>query len=1369
MPIRGMQDKREFDKEKLKELAFLDDLTSLYNRRYLYRYLPTELEDMRAVGKKLCLFMMDVDNFKEINDTYGHLCGDKALVEIAEVLRKSLRREDTVIRYAGDEFMAILPGTEEEIAARIAQRIVDTMNKKLFQESADKPKFHVTISIGLALFPDDAQVAEKLIHQADRALYSSKRSGRNRLCSAKDVTTEVLDETRIQEVFLTPQLFGREQPLDRLKGLLDEAAKGQSKFILIKGERGIGKTRLLEELKKTAQLKGITEISASCLPEISAQPYQILISALENLFSSLGPQVREFIRSLPEAQTAQLANYIPALQGFLPENLKKLQTSLSEQGQVDLFKGICQSLIYVVKRNTLVLIIDDFHWMDKETLQLFNYIIKELHNIPILIIAAYRQEELKNRSADTSLQELLLKMQQDKLVDELTLEPLEKKDVQEFIETVFAGINVSAQFVDVVYDVSAGNPLFTEELLRSLAKKGFIFYQDGKWHSREITEATLSPFLKEAVQKRFIELDEETRPIVSAAAVIGEIFDFDILCQLLDKDPGYILEVIDRAARQHLIMQESPFQTDKFKFNSGVIRDVIYGSINPREKQELHRRLALIEEKAYKNRIDSVAGTLGYHFAKAQDKEKTALYSQMLLEKAKHMPAYEDVFGFLQDAFLEKVEEIVVPLSDASIKLVPAMVRSMRLAVQNVRLYPGHSAVRKTFVNQAYKSLTDILNKDSSLIISTAENRLLINGEEISEKARRESAADAFIAIMIDYRIKSINFKQDLTEGELNIFLEGLSQDYDELIEQGGLSGMLRKNEVTHIKVNEIRYEQTSKLAKQRTQFEEAMLIDYLIGRSSDSPGGRNQIAFQMAGDPKKLSGALTKIAEETKAKDDQDKTEVQVNSVFKSLQRLMGQVTKYAKGEEGQYRKNIVQAIMALDEGLRGKMVQTQLKSGNPIFRDIINDTVRLFPDEEILKTVTQEFAESKGDLADIRHLIGRLLLDPQRKQRLLPQLKTKLAELGITKEETAWVLGKTLWQDLSLDEKIKQLLELPADKYIKLEISKQIGDLVSEVLKNNQDNQARAIIDKLLRQLEEKSAEVRGITLKDLAKISERLIFKEKFFLLQQITSTLIGKLNQEKDAGVYAVLAQVLSAICASLIKKQNFMQAAEILKEMNLRLDKKSNLPEIQKKAIAEAKTKTVATNSLIEWLTKLLAAKIESDHAVYEISQVIAGIGPPAIEAILTLGVSQDLYIDPFRAYALRWSIAKVLRNMGEEAVLCLQERLAEKEPELIKATLEIFRHMQNKDVVKHLSPLLKHQDLNVRKDTIITLGKIGGSEAMKMLSETIKDKDSQIRLAAIRALANIGTKEVLPLLKPLMKEAEFAEELKRIIWRIEEK
>ena len=1382
MPIRGMEESRELDKEKLRELAFIDDLTGLYNRRYLYQCLPAELKEVKNLSKELSLFMIDVDTFKEVNDTYGHLCGDKILMEIAQILQKSFREGDIVVRYAGDEFVAILPGAQEDIAVNIAKRVVQQIDGNPFRENEGETSIHVTISIGLAVFPHDAQDPEKLIYQADRALYSSKRSGRNCICVAKDVPTEILDEAKLQELYPCRELVGREEQLNALKELLDEAERGEAKFALIKGGRGIGKTRLVNEFKKDAQVKGITTISASCSPEISAQPYQILVIALENLFASLGPQAREFIRSLPEVQIAQLANYIPSLKQFLPEDFKAGKSTPSAQAQIDLFKGICQSLIYIVKRNTLLLIIDDFQWVDKGTLQLFNYIIKDLGSIPIFIVAAYRQEDLEKRTdADaSSLKELLQQMKQAELAKELVLGSLKKENILKMITTIFTDIALVPEFVNVIYDISLGNALFTEELLRSLINKGLIFYQDGKWQTGEITAAGLPSFLKGAIQKRIATLDEESRPVISAAAVIGKMFDFDILCQLLEKNPGYILEVIDRVSRQHLIVPESPFQTDKFKFSSGALRDVIYEGLGLQERQDLHRKLALIEEKAYKTNIGSVSGTLGYHFARAQDTEKADLYSKIFLEKTRAMPTYEDASGFLQEALLEKAEEVIVPLSDVSMKSAPPMLRSLRLATQNVRLYPAQSTIRKSFIEQAYKKMNEILDKDSTLIISTAENRLLLNGEEISTKASQEAGSEAFVSLMIGHRIKGITFKKNLTKEHFIVFLEGLGRSFDDLVSEGGLSGILHKNKISLVRVNEVRYEQTSKLSKQRAKIHEAMLIDYLIGKISGSKTNKSEIA-QVANDPEKLALALKKVAQIAQAKKGEDTVQAQANIIAKGLQKLSDQVLSQTSGGIERYRKNIAQAMMALDYKLRSKVIQAQggadgLASGKvgsdkTAGKDVIRAAFGEFSDEEILEMVRKEFFDSGGNLYNLRNLIRRLCSDPQRRQALAPKLKSELNKLGMSQEEISWVLGEEFWQGLSLKDKLQRAIRISPQDYVKLqkEVSEEIDKLIFQLLEQGQYAEAKEIIDKLLKQMEDESKEVRKLTIKELQKISEALSTKEKYFLLEQVLNSSIIRLDKESDPQIYSIIAKSLASICADLIEKQNFIQATGILREFNLRMGKASKLLDIQKEAIKEAKDEVILRPKVIRRLTKLLKGKLEGRHDFWELSKVISEIGSAAVGPVFALTISKNLYSDPFKIYTLRWNIAKVLKGIGDEAVLSLKQRLADKDKEQVKTVLKLFGHMQNKTAVKYVKPLFRGEDLDLRKEAITTLGKIGGNEAIKLLSLSIKDKNSQIHSAAIWALVNIGTPEVLPVLKPLLRDKKFSNELRSVIERIEKK
>lgn len=166
--------------KKIQEMAVSDALTGLFNRRYFHDRLTLEWERTRRYGSKLSLIMADIDFFKKINDTYGHLCGDMVLVQTAEVLRLHLRRTDVVARYGGEEFVMLLPETSLESARLVAERIRADMESRRFPWESKTVK--ATLSIGI----DEASESgvkdrTDLVRRADEKLYKAKEAGRNRV------------------------------------------------------------------------------------------------------------------------------------------------------------------------------------------------------------------------------------------------------------------------------------------------------------------------------------------------------------------------------------------------------------------------------------------------------------------------------------------------------------------------------------------------------------------------------------------------------------------------------------------------------------------------------------------------------------------------------------------------------------------------------------------------------------------------------------------------------------------------------------------------------------------------------------------------------------------------------------------------------------------------------------------------------------------------------------------------------------------------------------------------------------------------------------------------------------------------------------
>ncbi len=163
---------------QLEEMVIRDPITGVYNFRQLHVYLDEEMTRSQRYGHAFCIFIVDVDHFKAVNDNYGHLFGDHVLKKLCEIMQGSLRNTDRLFRYSGKEFLILMPETSQEEAATVADRIMDAIRIHTFISNEKKAK--ITVSIGGAGFPFQSIDKVELFKLADHALYKAKESGRDR-------------------------------------------------------------------------------------------------------------------------------------------------------------------------------------------------------------------------------------------------------------------------------------------------------------------------------------------------------------------------------------------------------------------------------------------------------------------------------------------------------------------------------------------------------------------------------------------------------------------------------------------------------------------------------------------------------------------------------------------------------------------------------------------------------------------------------------------------------------------------------------------------------------------------------------------------------------------------------------------------------------------------------------------------------------------------------------------------------------------------------------------------------------------------------------------------------------------------------------
>ena len=189
--IRNITERKQMEhnlketNKKLEELSIRDSLTNVYNRRYAYQVLESEFNRSKRHKTPLSCLLIDADHFKKINDQYGHLFGDKVLVNFASLLQKMTRTTDIVSRFGGEEFLVILPDIDMKGAADFAERLKETISNLKIEDKEKNICAVLTISIGTSSFTENTANITELIHQADIALYEAKRLGRDRVCCYK--------------------------------------------------------------------------------------------------------------------------------------------------------------------------------------------------------------------------------------------------------------------------------------------------------------------------------------------------------------------------------------------------------------------------------------------------------------------------------------------------------------------------------------------------------------------------------------------------------------------------------------------------------------------------------------------------------------------------------------------------------------------------------------------------------------------------------------------------------------------------------------------------------------------------------------------------------------------------------------------------------------------------------------------------------------------------------------------------------------------------------------------------------------------------------------------------------------------------------
>jgi len=392
---------------------------------------------------------------------------------------------------------------------------------------------------------------------------------------------------------------GREPELERLRGAWADACSGHRRLVFLSGGPGIGKSRLSGELAREALAEG-TVLYGVCEEEMLVS-YQPFVEALRHYVRHaeldwarvVGPGVGELARLIPELAAAVDAG------GATPAGDPQTRCYL-------MFEAV-SALLTEAARTPLVLVLDDLHWADRGTLQLLRHVTRAPQQASLLILGTYRDAEV---GAGHPMAELLADLRRDRQFERISLDGLDERGVGELI-TTHAGDSAPGGIVQTVYEQTDGNPFFVEEVMRHLLETGALFERGGRWRPAiSPDEIGVPEGVKDVVGWRVARLSEGCRTALSQAAVLGRVFDFDVLQAMGDFTEDALISALEEALGAHVVVEG-------FEFTHALVRDTLYGDLSGLRRQRLHARAAqAIELTRGENAMTEVA----HHWYAAGDR-----------------------------------------------------------------------------------------------------------------------------------------------------------------------------------------------------------------------------------------------------------------------------------------------------------------------------------------------------------------------------------------------------------------------------------------------------------------------------------------------------------------------------------------------------------------------------------------------------------------------------------------------------------------------------------------------------------------------------------------------------------------------------
>ncbi len=438
-------------------------------------------------------------------------------------------------------------------------------------------------------------------------------------------------------------LFGREK---EYQSLMEWWEKGSEMVAVLKGEQGVGKTRLAQEFVRRLQSTGVSIGWGRCLPVGQGVPHFSIRMALLDLISNIPPAVRT---SIPDWQAAEISRFVPELADVF--RIKTISgTQQLDQNQI--FSAICNVVSSISKSVPILFILDDIHWASKSTFHLLEFLVRYLLSVQT---SANQKVCILTISSDTTQlinQTIsLVRLRRDHLVRDIMISNLLPEDVSHWITSASGGAKNAKRLADALYNKTLGNPLFIRETLGALIRDGKLRTDNVTWEGPILKTGPLrlplATSIQQLIEARLQPLGAKAVETIQAAAVIGTYFDVHEVQLILGREEQPIFKDLEELVAAHIIEVNAPPKKHEFEFSHHLIQQAVYEMILPPARALLHRKMArkLIEERG-----ERAASRILYHYRNSSDFEAFVRWAVIAARQAIGLSDYATAAAVLQEA-----------------------------------------------------------------------------------------------------------------------------------------------------------------------------------------------------------------------------------------------------------------------------------------------------------------------------------------------------------------------------------------------------------------------------------------------------------------------------------------------------------------------------------------------------------------------------------------------------------------------------------------------------------------------------------------------------------------------------------------------